>query len=162
QRSRELVEFEAALRLENRLTGVEEQFGLEHETIADDPNIGTIAQNRAEPAEEIGAVARQFLHPLGERKVEALAEVGKLALRLLVTLFGRIQRILQGTELTSQRRYLLVEDFDLRQRPGRDAFLAVELTGKLTDLVGSRRGAAAGALVQVAEAIALPFRRREA
>src|SRR5947208_3029374 len=60
----ELIQFDAAFRLENGLPGVEEQFGLEYETIADDSDVGPIAENGPQPAEKIGAVAREFLHPL--------------------------------------------------------------------------------------------------
>ena len=57
QRGGETVELGAPLRLVERgLGGVEEYFRLEHKAVADDANVGTIAEDRAQAAEEIGAV----------------------------------------------------------------------------------------------------------
>ena len=76
QCARNLVEFGAAFRQQHRLTGVEEHLGLEHETVADDADVRPVAENGAQAAEEFRTVARQFLHPLRQRHVQPLAEIG--------------------------------------------------------------------------------------
>ncbi len=78
---------------------------------------GPVGQDFAQPPEEVGAVAVEFLHPLRQRHVEPLAEVGDLGLALAVAVLGSVERILQRADLPAQRRDLLVEQFDLRQRP---------------------------------------------
>src|SRR5258708_12940170 len=87
QRDRELFEFAAALGVEDRGAGVEEQLGLEHEAVADDPDVGPCPQNLPQLAKEVGAIARQFLHPLGERNIEPLAQVANAHLAHLSPLF---------------------------------------------------------------------------
>ena len=120
QRAGELVELGAALGLVERgLAGIEEHLGLEHEAVADDADVGPVAENGAQPPEEVGAVARQFLHPLRQRHVEPLAEIGDAGLQFLVLLLGRIERLFERGELAAQRRDLLVEHLDLRQRARR-------------------------------------------
>src|SRR5215470_952299 len=96
ERDRELVELAAALGVEDRGAGVEEQLGLEHEAVADDPDVRPCAENLPELAKKVRTIARQFLHPLGERNIEPLAEVGDAGLRLLVALFRRIEGLLEG------------------------------------------------------------------
>ena len=64
--------------------GGEQHLRLEDETVADDADVGAVAEDLAEAPEEVGAVARQLLDALGERDVEAPAEVGDLGLALLV------------------------------------------------------------------------------
>src|SRR5262249_46163541 len=62
QRDGEPVEFGETLGLvERRPGGVEEHFRLEHEAIADDADVGSIAENHPQPPEEVGTVAREFL-----------------------------------------------------------------------------------------------------
>ncbi len=125
----DLVELGAALRLEHRLPGVEEHLGLQHEAVADDADIRAVAENVAQPSEEVGAEARQFLHALGQRHVEPLAEIGEAGLRILVLLLRYVERLLQRAKLAAQRRNLLVEHLDLGQRAERDLLLGVELAG---------------------------------
>ena len=96
QRAGELVELGAALRAEHRLAGVEEHFGLEHEAVADDADVRPVAEDLAQPAEEVGAIAREFLHPLGQRHVEPLAEIGDPGLGLLVLLLRGVERLLRA------------------------------------------------------------------
>ena len=103
QRGCELFQFGAALGQQQRLSGVEKYFGLEHKAVADDPDVRPVAQNRAQPPKKFRTVARQFLHPLRQRDVEALAEVGDLALRFLVALLRGAERFLEGGELAAQR-----------------------------------------------------------
>src|SRR5262249_28056897 len=91
--------------------------------------------NLPQLAKEVGAIARQFLHPLGERDIEPLAQVGDAGLRFLVAFFRRVEGLLERRQLASQRRDLLIEDFDLGQRPGADAFLGIESTGESVDPV---------------------------
>src|SRR3954471_22279008 len=76
QRAGERIEFGATLGLvEGGLAGIEKYFRLEYEAVADDADIGSAAEDRAQSSEEVGPVPRQLLLPLGERHVEALAEV---------------------------------------------------------------------------------------
>ena len=119
QRGGELVEFGAAFRQQQRLAGVEEHFGLEHEAVADDADVRPVAEDGAQAAEEFRAVARQFLHALRQRDVEPLAEIGDAALRFLVALLGGIERLFERGELAAQRADLLVQHLDLRQRARR-------------------------------------------
>ena len=97
-------------------------------------------------AEEVGAVARQLLHALGQRDVEPLAEIGDARLRILVALLRDVERRFERAELAPQRGDLLVEHLDLRQRPQRDLLLGVELAGQLGDLA-LRGGVAAAEIV---------------
>ena len=62
-----LIELGAAGRLQIGPAGVEEYFRLQDETIADDADVGTVAENFPELTEKIRAVARQLLNVLGER-----------------------------------------------------------------------------------------------
>src|ERR1700738_1055657 len=64
QRGRELVEFGAPFGQQQGLPGVEENLRLEHETVADDANIGPVAENRTQPSKKLRRIARQFLSPL--------------------------------------------------------------------------------------------------
>jgi len=59
-----------------RLPGVEEHFRLEHKAVTHDAHVGTIAQDGAQPAEEVRAIARELLHPLRQRDIQPLAKVG--------------------------------------------------------------------------------------
>src|SRR3954467_4819571 len=114
QRAGKGVKLGAPFRPQHGLAGIEEHFGLEHEAVADDAYVGPVAENGAQAPEEIGAIARQFLYPLRQRQVEALAQIGDLALRISTLLFGAFERILDRAELASQRCDLLVEDLNLR------------------------------------------------
>ena len=74
---------------------------------------GPVAEDLAQAAEEVGAVARQLLHPLGQRDVEAAAEIGDARLALAVARSPRRERLLQGRELAAHGGDLLVEELDL-------------------------------------------------
>ena len=87
----ELVEFVVALRVDLVGAGREEHLRLEDEAVADHPDVGTVAEDLAQPPEEVGAVARQLLDALGERHVQPPAEVGDLGLALLVALLGGVE-----------------------------------------------------------------------
>src|SRR6476661_1124104 len=96
QRAGERVELGATLGLvEGGFAGIEKYFRLEYEAVPDDADIGPVAENRTQPSEEVGPIPRQLLHPLGERHVETLAEVGDARLRVLVLLLGRIEGLLE-------------------------------------------------------------------
>ena len=101
-----------------------------HEAVADDLEVRPGAENLSELAEEVGAVAGELLHLLGERDVQALAEIGDLDLAVLVLCLGRIERLLQRGDLKPERGELLIEDLDLGQRLVGDALLLVELAAK--------------------------------
>jgi len=48
---------------------------LQHETVADDANVRTVAEDFAEPSEEVRPVAGQLLGPLRQREIEPLGEI---------------------------------------------------------------------------------------
>src|SRR5262249_43389958 len=132
QRDGEPVEFGETLGLVERGPGgVEEYFRLEHEAVADDADVGPIAENRPQSPEEVGTVARQFLSPLRKRDVQPLAQIGDAALRFLVLLLACIEGFFERGELTPQRGDLLVEHLDLRQRASAEPPLRVELPAEL-------------------------------
>ncbi len=83
-------------------------------------------------------------------------------LRVLVALLGDLERLFERAELAAQRRDLLVEHLDLRQRAQRHLLLGVELAGELGDLALRGRGAAAEAVVEALVAVALAFGGGEA
>ena len=99
--------------------GVEEHLRLEHEAVADDADVGAVAEDLAQPAEEIRTVARQFLHALRQRDIQPLAEIGDARLRFLVLLLGGVERFFERGELAAQRGDLLVENLDLRDARAR-------------------------------------------
>ena len=158
QRRRKLVEFGAAFRQQRRLAGVEEHFRREHEAVADDADVRTVAEDGAQAAEEFGAVARQFLHALRQRHVEPRAEVGDAALRFLVALLGRIERLFERRELAAQRGDLLDQHLDLRQRARGDLLLGIQC---LVQFIGAALRVAAGAgqpVIEALDAVALALR----
>ncbi len=81
---RQLVDGGEAFHRHVRLARREQHLGLEHETVADDADVLAVAQQLAQAAEEVGAVALQLLHLLGQHHVEAGAEIGDARLALLV------------------------------------------------------------------------------
>src|SRR4029453_15865280 len=161
QRDGETVQLREALRfVEGGPPRVEEHFRLEHETVADDANVGAIAENGAQSSEEVGTVSREFLHPLRERYVQPLAQVGNAALRFLVLFLAGFECRFERAKLAPQRRDLLIEHLDLRQRPGAEPPLRVELTAELGGL--ALRVAATDPVVEALVAVALAFGRRQA
>src|SRR3954469_8595183 len=158
QRAGERVELGATLGLvEGGLAGIEKYFRLEYEAVPDDADIRPVAEDRAQPSEEVGPVSRQLLHPLGERHVEALAEVSDARLRILVLLLGRVERLLERRKLAPQGGDLLVEHLDLRQRARGEPFLRIELTAERVGLALRVGGAAADAFIETFVAVALAF-----
>ena len=115
--------------------GGEEHLRLEDEAVADHPDVGTVAENLAEPAEEVGAIARQLLDALGERHVEPAPEIGDLGLALLVAILGGLDRGLERRDLAPERRDLLVEQLDLGERLLADLLLGVEILAERGDAV---------------------------
>ena len=115
-RGRDLVEFGHALGFEIGLAGIEEHLGLEHEAVADDADIGAIAEDISQAAKEIGAIARKLLDLLGERDVQPRSEIGDSRLCVLFAGLRRLERGFDRRELATQGRDLLVERIDLRQR----------------------------------------------
>src|SRR5205085_12014643 len=146
QRPRELVELGAAARLDDSRSGIEAHLGLEHETIADDPDVGAIAEDRAQPAEEFRAEARQFLHALRQREIEPLPEIGNARLRFPVLALGGFERALERGELAAQRGDLLAQQLDLRHRTRGEALLRIELPGELARAAAAARQSLVGAL----------------
>ena len=136
--------------------GIEEHLRLEHEAVAHDTDIGPIAENGAQPPEEVGTVARQLLHALGQRHVQPLPQIGDAACASLSFFVERPARFERG-ELAAQRRDLLVEHLDLGQRPRGEPLLRVELPAELGGLALRVGRAAADALVKAFVAVALAF-----
>ena len=62
----------AAFRLQRRLPNVEENLGRKHEAVADHADVWAVAEDGAQPPEEVGAIARQFLHALRQRDIEQI------------------------------------------------------------------------------------------
>ena len=60
----------------------EQYLGGEDEAVADNTDLGVVAENLAQPAEKLGAVMGELLHLAGERGVQPLAESGDLHLLL--------------------------------------------------------------------------------
>ena len=112
------VELRHAFRLQLRAAGVEEHFRLEDEAVADDAHVRPVAEDLPQPAEEIRAIARKFLHALRQRDVEPLAKLGEAGLRFFLAFVGDVERRFQRAELAAQRCDLLIECLDLRQRAG--------------------------------------------
>ena len=133
------------------LADIEQHRGFEDEAVADDMDVGARAEDLAQAAEEVGAVAREFLHLLRQRDIEARAEIGDLRLRLLAGGFGGGERVLDRGELAAQRGDLLVEHVDLGERARGNVLLRVQRrTGRrhlVVDAVG-RRGAFSGRVLQ--------------
>ena len=94
-RGGDLVDFGARLRPQLGLADLEQQFGLQHEAVADNADVGTVAEDFAQAAEEVGAVFGQFLDLLRQRQIEPLAEIGDVGLRFLVLLFRSVERLLR-------------------------------------------------------------------
>ena len=86
------------------LAEFEQHRGFEHEAVADDADVGPRAENLAQAAEEVGAVARELLHLLRQRDVEPLAEIGDLGLRFAVGGLRGVERLLDRRELLAQAR----------------------------------------------------------
>ena len=107
------------LRAQHRLAGREEHLRLEHEAVADDAHVRAVAEDLPQAAEEVGAVAGEFLHPLGEGDVEAAAEIGDAGLAFPVPVLGRREGLFERRELAAHGGDLLVEDLDLARAPGR-------------------------------------------
>ena len=114
QGPRQLGELPLARFAELGRAGLEQDLRLEHEAVADDAHVLTVAEHLAQPAEELRTVARQLLHLGGERDVQAPAKVGDLDLLLLVRGLGHLQRGRQIGELLAQRHDLAVEQQELR------------------------------------------------
>src|SRR6478672_10461033 len=111
------IQLGATLRLvESGLPGIEEHLGLKNEPVTYNADIGAVAENRAQPSEELRSIAREFLYALSKRDVKALTEIGNTGLGFLVALLGGIEGRFQRSELPAERCDLLVEHFDLRQR----------------------------------------------
>src|SRR5215467_3929848 len=146
ERDRELVELIAALLVQNRRSGVEEQLGLENEPIAYHPYVRPRSKN-----------------------LPQLAEISDASLGLLISLFRGVERLLECRQLAAERRNLLIEDFNLSKCPRTDAFFCVELAGERVDAVSRLRDDAlyrvrvgAGALDRRFESVAFALCAGEA
>ncbi len=139
----------AALFAQFGRTGGEQDLRLENEAVADDADAGLIAEHLAQFAEELGAVARQFLDLARQRRVQPVAERNDLRLLLRVLLLRRVQRGIEPRDLLAQHRRLLVQQRQLGAGAFREVALFYErrfglLAGRLrrVDLDRQRRGLA--------------------
>ena len=126
-RGGELGELLGALGIDRRLAGIEQHFGLEHEAVADDADVGAAFEDFAQAAEEVGAVAREVGDALGEGDVEPAAEVGDRGAALAVADFRCLERLLERRDLGAERGELLVEQRDLGLRFARQVLRRAEL-----------------------------------
>src|SRR4029450_10702874 len=92
--------------------------------------------------------------------VQPLAQVGNAALRFLVLFLAGFECRFERAKLAPQRRDLLIEHLDLRQRPGAEPPLGVELTAELGGL--ALRVAATDPVVEALVAGGAAFGRRQA
>ena len=127
---------------------------MEHEAVADDADVGPVAEDVAQLAEKVRAVARQFLHALRQRQVQPLAEIGEAQLRVLVLLLGSAERIFERADLFAQRADLLIEVLDLRHGARGRFLLQIDLG--VIAFARSRRGILARAGC-AAQPVALAF-----
>ena len=110
----------------------EQHFRLEDETVADDADVGAVAEHVAQTAEKLGAVARQFLDFAGERQVEAATEIDDLHVLFFGFGLGGGERLFDAGHLLAQRGNLVVKQLHLGLR--RDQF-----AGRLLGLAGLGR-----------------------
>ena len=88
-----------------------------HEAVADNADVLAIAQQLAQAAEEIGAVALQSPAPGGPAPTLRRAPDRRcVRLALLVLGLGRVECLLERRHLAAQRQQLLVEQVDLGHR----------------------------------------------
>src|SRR5699024_8547724 len=106
--------------------GGKQHLGLKDEAVTDDADIVAVGNDLAQPTEEIGPVAVEFLHPPRQRDVEAASEIGDLRLRLLVLLLRSAERVFECGDLSAQRTDLLVQQFHLAERPLADLALTLQ------------------------------------
>ena len=90
--------------------------GLEHESVADDPNVRTLAQDLAKPPEELGAIFRQFLDLARKRAVQARAEIDDLRILCGCRRLGCAECCCKAGEVGTKRRYVLRQALDLCAR----------------------------------------------
>src|SRR5439155_2516592 len=86
------------------------------EAIADNADVGPIADDLTQTAEELGAIARQLLHLGGQRQVKPASQLDDLALLVLDLGFGNIESGGDLGELLAQRGKLRAELLDLGAR----------------------------------------------
>ena len=118
-----------------RRAGAEEHFRLEDEAVADDLDVGAVAQHLAQLAEEFGAIAGELLDLVGERLVEPLAEIDHLDLARLGLGLRGVQRGDEPGQLLAQRQELGVQHLDLELRFRAQAPLLIGLGAALRQLL---------------------------
>src|SRR5437588_277449 len=128
-----LVHLELTGRVEIGRALGKQNLRLEYEAVADHQDAGTLAQDLPQAPKELGAVARQFLNPLGERRIESLAKIDDLRLACDIALLGIGKEARQLADLTPERSDLLVQQLDLGERVGRNLFFLVERSAQPAD-----------------------------
>ena len=104
----------------------EQHFRLEHETIADDTDVFAGGQDFTQAAEEIGTVAVELLHALGQRNVQATPKISDLGVGFLVAVLRSVERLFTSADLSAQGCYLLVKQLDLAESALADSELAFD------------------------------------
>src|SRR6516225_8289036 len=89
---RYLVELGTTLGLEIGPAGIEEYFRLQDETIPDDTDVGSIAENFPELTKKIRAVTRELLNMLSQRNIESLAKFANPRLGVFIFFLGHVER----------------------------------------------------------------------
>src|SRR5690606_33378024 len=102
-RAGELAHLLAAGLVDDLGAGREQHFRLEDEAVADDADVLAVGEDLAQAAEEVGAVAVELLHALGERHVQAATEIGDLGVGFAVAGLGDFERRFQRADLLAQR-----------------------------------------------------------
>ena len=105
----------------------EQQFRLEHEAVALDPDARLVADDLAQPAEEFRARAVELLHLAGQGGVEALAEIGDLNVLIDVFFLAGFERGIELGHLGLERLELLVQQRGLGAGRSRDVLLGGQL-----------------------------------
>ena len=124
-----------AFRADLRRAGVEQHLRLEDEAVADDLDVGAVAQHLAQLAEELRAIAGELLDLVRQGLVESLAEIDHLDLVGLGLGLRGVQRGDEPGELLAQRQELGVQHLDLELRFRPEAPLLVGLGAALGQLL---------------------------
>src|ERR1700738_4858568 len=104
----------------------EQHLRLEHEAVADNPDIRAIAEDLAQSAEELRTIAGELLDFVDERQIKPLAELDNLPLLVLDLGFGGIESSRDARELIAQRSDLGSQLVDPGERSPADFLLRAQ------------------------------------
>ena len=116
--ARNLVDLDPALRPQGRLADVEKDLRLEDEAVADDADVGPLAEDLAQAAEEVRAVARELLHALGAANAKAQEQtttITELTQKLNLALAAKVGELAKyRSEFFGKLREVLGDRADIR------------------------------------------------